>query len=152
MVFFVYRSETCTVQGTVVLGNSFRIHMQADSSIKPQIPSESNVHAVFERDPEILHTGSMCPGRAFYESLGFFVFFFFAWYLGFCFFWDIWVLRDPTFPAKNKNKNEKKTFVKGSAGARVQFSKVYLSKTAWTFGFLCGKVQKSRLGIVIPWL
>ena len=28
--------------------------LQAGSSIQPQIPSESNVHAVFEIDPEIL--------------------------------------------------------------------------------------------------
>ena len=29
--------------------------LQAGSSLSPQIPSESIVHAVFERDPEILH-------------------------------------------------------------------------------------------------
>ena len=67
----------------------------------------------------------------------------------FVFFWDIWVLRDPTFPAK-KNK----TFVKGSAGAhvtRAQNVRVYLLKTAWTFGLLSGKAQESRLRIVITW-
>ena len=26
-----------------------------------------------------------------------------------------------------------------------------LSKSAWAFGLLCGKVKKSRLGIVITW-
>ena len=53
-------------------------------------------------------------------------------------------LRDP----------ETLTFVKGSAGAHqahVQNFRAYLSKTAWTLGILCGKVQKSRLGIVIIW-
>ena len=30
----------------------------------------------------------------------------------------------------------------------MQRFRVYLPKTAWTFGLLCGKVQKSLLGIV----
>ena len=62
----------------------------------------------WEIDPEILHTCSMCPCRAFYQWDLFS--FFFASYLGFCIFWDIWVLRDPVFPAKKKkNKNKKKS-------------------------------------------
>ena len=59
-----------------------------------------------------------------------FILSFFARYLGFRIFLDIWVFGDSTFPAKKK-----KPFVKGSAGAheaRVQKFRVYLPKTAWT--------------------
>ena len=86
--------------------------IQAGSSIKPQIASEFNVHAVFERDPEIVHTSLMCSCRAFYES---FFFFFFHQMFGFLYFFGYLGLRDPTFPAK-KNKNNF-FFIKGSAGA-----------------------------------
>ena len=34
----------------------------------------------------------------------------------------------------------------------MQSFRVYLSKAAWTFGLSCGKVQKSRLRLVITWL
>ena len=74
---------------------------------------------------------------------------------------DVWVfvflgylgLKGSHIPS-GKNKKQKTPFVKGSEGAhytRVQFFRVYLSKTARTFGLLSGKVQKSRLGIVITW-
>ena len=64
---------------------------------------------------------------------------FFARYSRFRILWDIWVKRDPIFPAK------KQTIVNGSPEAyktRVQKFRVYLSKTGWTFGPLCGKRAK----------
>ena len=76
---------------------------QTGSSINPQIPSESNVHAVFENVP--------LPSLL---RKGFLLFLFFRQIFGFCIFWDIWVSSDPKFPAK---KNRKKTSVKSSAGA-----------------------------------
>ena len=60
------------------------ILIQAGSSIKPQIPSESNIHDGFERDPAILYTGSMCPSRAF--TNGVLSSLFFRQIFGFCIF------------------------------------------------------------------
>ena len=56
-----------------------RSDLQAGSSIKPKIPSDANVHPVFES-----WTLNFC--------CQIFVFL--------CFLGDIWVLRDPTFSAK----------------------------------------------------
>ena len=69
-----------------------------------------------------------------------------ARYLGFCIFLGIWVLRGPTFPAKTKNKNIREGLGRGTLNT-CNFSGSYLSKTAWTFGLLCGKVPKPRLRI-----
>ena len=84
-------------------------------------------------DPDLFHTCSMCSRRAFYE----------------CFFGgrggslEIWDPLRPKYPKiyknpniwRNKKQKQKKLFVKRSAGApktRVQFFRVYPSKTAWT--------------------
>ena len=72
---------------------------QTPSSFRCQCPRR-----FLELDPEILHTCLMCPCRALNEC---FFSVFFARYVGFCIFWDIWVLRNPTFSAK-KAKNTKK--------------------------------------------
>ena len=60
----------------------------------------------------------MCPCRAFYDSFLFTP----ASYLGFYTFWDIWVLMDPTFPAKNKTKNICKRLGRGTLNtcAKIQ--------------------------------
>ena len=83
--------------------------------VYPQtITSESNAHAVFGRwTLNFAHVFNV-PLRSLLRSF-LFLYLFFARYLGFCIFWDILVLRDPTFPAK-KSKN-KKAFVKGLAWA-----------------------------------
>ena len=83
----------------------------------------------------------------------FFSILFFSQIFGFLYLLDIWVLRDPRSPAK-KNKIKKKTFVKRRGRDTLNTCanfRVYLSKTAWTFGLLCGHVQISRLGNVITW-
>ena len=70
------------------------------------------------------------------------------------YFLDIWVLWHPTFPAKKNKKNEepiRKRLGRGTLNTCAKNFRVYHSKTAWIFGLLCGKVQKSRLGIVITW-
>ena len=72
------------------------------------------------------------------------------------YFWGycIWVLRDPTFAAKKEEKKRKSPFVKGSRQGHIKRRaklQGYLSKMAWTFGLVRGKVQKSRLRIVITW-
>ena len=66
--------------------------------------------------------------------------------LGFCtFFWDIWVLRDPTFSA-NKNKNKKKTFVKrlskGTLNTCAKFQVLTLKSGVdiWTYVRLSAKI------------
>ena len=52
--------------GVAVLVVVVAATIQAGSSINPQTPSESNVHAVFERyDPEFFQTCSTCPCGAF---------------------------------------------------------------------------------------
>ena len=82
-----------------------------------------------------------------------FFFFFFRQIFGFWYLWDIWVLRDPTFPAKmkqNKTKHSWKaqqghiTHVRNFSGSIPQKRRGHVD--------LCArKVQKSRLGIVISW-
>ena len=93
----------------------YRKPLQAGSTVSPQIPSESNVHAIFETPWifQFLHACWMCPYRAHYELRAFIYLFVVGQIFGVCIFWGIWVWRDPTFPAKTKNK----TIVKGSAGA-----------------------------------
>ena len=59
-----------------------------------------------------------------------------AGYWGFCIFWDVWVLNDPTFLAK------KIIIAQDSAGATRAKLQGHLSKTAWTFGLLCVKRAK----------
>ena len=53
-----------------------------------------------------------------------------------CIFLDIWVSGDPNFPSTIF------FFGNGLAGAhrtRVQTIKIYLKKTAWKIGLVCGK-------------
>ena len=104
---FVWKSLAHTVRRSLIhsVWQKHQISVPAGSSIKPQIPSEFNVHAVFERkslqvDPEFLHTCLMCLCRAFYKSFlrSFFV----------CFWPDIWVFVFPKFPAKRKEKQSQK--------------------------------------------
>ena len=78
---------------------------QTAPRIKPQIPSDANVRADFER-----YTLNF-----FTRVFDCFLFFFFRRIFGFYIFCDIWVLRDPTISAKRKK--EKNTFVNGSPGA-----------------------------------
>ena len=76
-------------------------HIQAGSSTKPQTPSASNVDAVYERwGPNFFRTCSMCLCPACYECFFCFLLFFSPDIWVFIFFWEIWVLRDPTFHAK----------------------------------------------------
>ena len=82
------------------------ILIQAGSSIKPQIPSESNIHAVFERfDPEIVLTCLTCPCRAFYD--GFFLFFFFRQVLWFLYFLGYLGLKGSQISSEKKQKTKK---------------------------------------------
>ena len=69
----------------------------------------------------------------------------------FVFLGDIWVLRIriPHFQRKKKNSH-RKGLGRGTLNTYI-FSGSYLLQTAWTFGLLCGKVQKARLCIVITW-
>ena len=75
--------------------------------------------------------------------------------LGFLYFLGYLGLRVPTFPAKKI----KQTIRKGLGGGTLikhvckilGSIQVYLSKSARTFRLYCGKVQKSRLRIVIAW-
>ena len=63
----------------------------------------------WEIDPEIFaHTRVLYPPAERLTNFSFF----WARYLCFCIFYDIWVMRDPTFPAE-----EKKKFANGSAAA-----------------------------------
>ena len=80
--------------------------LRAGSNLSPQIHSVSNVHAIFEAHPEVWHTWFLYPCRTVYFS--------FSRYVCFAFFAGVWVLRDPTFPAK---KQEQRTLVNGSVGA-----------------------------------
>ena len=69
----------------------------------------------------------------------------------FLFFWgDICVLRDSKFSTKKKRKKRKKSSA-GVYTTRVQNFRVYISKTAWTFGSLWGKRAKIRHRLVITW-
>ena len=82
----------------------YRDMMQTGSSLSPQIPSESNVHAVFERLTLKFFSFSHVFAVPLLSLLRMF-FFFIARYFGFSIFAYIRVLRDPTFPAKiNQNK------------------------------------------------
>ena len=118
---------------------------------RPKTPDSFRLQCLrrfWDIDPELLHACLMCPCRAFYV-----VFFvsccFRQIFWVFIFFLDIRVLVDLTFPAKKKKKNRKK-LGRGTLNMCANF-RIYLSKTAWTFKLLCGKVQKSRLGNVISW-
>ena len=48
-------------------------------------------------------------------------------------------LRDPTAVAAKKQQPIRKALGRGTLNTCAKF-RVYLSKTAWTFGRLCGKV------------
>ena len=88
-------------------------------------PKRPNVQAVFEIDPEILHTCSMCPCQAFHEKK----------IAG-----NVRSLKTQLSQKKAKTQisgRKKKKCRKrlGRAGAhetRVQNFRAYLSKTAWT--------------------
>ena len=80
------------------------------SRLKHKKPSSIGVQhpcRFWEVDADISHTCSMCSCRAFYEWAFSVCVFFFAIYLGFCIFGDIWVSRDPRYPAKIKKKSNK---------------------------------------------
>ena len=62
------------------------------------------------------------PCRAFYEWV-FCFFVFFARYLGFRIFWDIWVVRDPAFPVQKKKRKETH-FSKARQGRIKHMSKI----------------------------
>ena len=74
---------------------------------------KSPMSTLFVRETLKFCTRVECaPAEPFTDELVFTYLFIFGQIFGFCIFWDIWVLKDPTFfPAK------KKAFVKGSAGA-----------------------------------
>ena len=66
----------------------------------------------------------------------------------FCIFWDIWVLRNPTFLAKTKS------FVNGSAGAytaRAKCQRLFSQKRRGHLALCAVHVQKLRLRIGITW-
>ena len=94
----------------------------------------------------------MCPCRAFYDH--FFVFFFLAFFSSeiwvFVLFEIFGVLRGiPHFQRKKKKHSYRAR--QGRSRHVCNNSGSYLSKTAWTFGLLCGEVQESRLRIVMTW-
>ena len=63
------------------------------------------VPAVFELDPEIWFTYLMCQEPAEPLTNGFFCFVFRQIFGVLGFFWDVFVLRDPTFSVKKKKKH-----------------------------------------------
>ena len=63
-------------------------------------------------------------------------------------FLDVRVLRDPTFP----DRSFRERLGRCTLNTCAKKIRVYISKTSWTFGLLCGKVKKSLLGIVITWV
>ena len=85
-------------------------------------------------DPEILHTCFICPCRTGDEWGFLFVFF----PPDICvFFFGYSDLKGSHVSGEKKKKQTEKKIVNGSPGAygtRVQKFRVYLSKTAWTFG------------------
>ena len=104
-----------------------------------------------EIDPDFFHVFNV-PLPSLWRMIIFALFFFSP---------DIWVfvflghsgLKGSHISSEKKRKT-KKPLRKDSAGAhwtRVQNFRVYLSKAVWTFGLLCGEVQKSRLGVVVTW-
>lgn len=75
-------------------------------------PNSFRVHCLrhyWEIDPEISHVFNVPLPRLFCHL-------FFREIVGFLYFWEIWFLRDPTFPAKKKSTH-KHTCITGSAGA-----------------------------------
>ena len=61
----------------------------------------------------------MCPCRAFYEW-GFFLFF--SRDIGvLVFVWDVWVLRDPRFPAKKKKEKKGERLGRGTLNTCAKF-------------------------------
>ena len=62
-------------------------------------------------------------------------------------------LKGSQISSEKKTKKTKTPFVESLTDTLNTCAKfrLYLSKTAWIFGLLCGEVQKSRLGIVITW-
>ena len=65
----------------------------------------------------------------------------------FMYFVDAWVLRDPTIAAKKQTHSS--TARQWHMRHVCKLSGSSLSKTAWAFGLLCGRVLKSSLRIVI---
>ena len=102
--------------------------IQADPSLSPQIPWESNVHAVFERDPEILRTCFMCPCRALHD------FFFPARYLGFCIFLGYLGLKGSHISSEKK-QNIRKGLGRGTRNtcAKCQGLPLKNGVDIWTF-------------------
>ena len=78
------------------------ILVQASSSVKPQIPSGANVHAVFQRPYNFAHTDTclMCPCRAFDD----FLFCFSRQIFGFLYFLGYLGLKGPHIFAEKKKK------------------------------------------------
>ena len=71
-------------------------------------------------------------------------------FLYFIYIYIIWVFGDPTFPGKPTNKVPGKGLGRGTSKTFANF-RVYLSKTARTFGLLYSKRAKSRFRLVITW-
>ena len=89
----------------------------------------------WEIDPEILHTCSMRPCRAIND----FFFLFFRQIYIFFVCWGIFGSEgNPHFPRKQTNKTTHSLKAPQGHTKHVQNFRVYLSKTAWTFGVLCG--------------
>ena len=79
----VSRTGDKTRGNVIIFANLNQHGLQAGSSIQSQVASESNVHAVFERPSNFAHLfNAPLPSLL---RMGYFVFVFFARYLGFSF-------------------------------------------------------------------
>ena len=70
---------------------------------------------------------------------------------GFVFLGETMGLKGSQISSEKNKKNKKNIRWQGHIEPVRKISESHLLKTAWTFGLLCGKAQKSRLGIVITW-
>ena len=87
----------------------------------------------------------MCPCRALTNVFSFGFLFLFVSYFGVLyFFWDVWVLRDPTFSAKKINKNnnlrERLGKVILNTCAKFQGLTLKIGVDIWTFVRLSAKI------------
>ena len=99
----------CLLSGSVTHPRQAQtvVHLHAGSSTKPQIPSDPNVHAVFEsQDLVILHTCFMCPSRALND--------FPRQTFGLLTFWGYLCLKEHHIFGEKQNKTKQ---ISGSAGA-----------------------------------
>ena len=83
--------------------------------------------------------------------LRFLLFLFFRQIFGLLHFLGYLGLKGSQISSEKNKKNKKNIRWQGHIEPVRKISESHLLKTAWTFGLLCGKAQKSRLGIVITW-